>query len=186
MLAARQDEYYNDEMQILNNKEMRKISFTFCLIVLMSSVYAQPSQQFVQCFIGMTKAQVKDYWSTEVSEDCMAFQEETSFKIFSFHCENSSGGVDYDLTTVRLPVFEATFDSISKKCIYQKMEFQPPKYSIVNAQLKKAGFHYDETNKRWINEQKKVYWIVSDVQTFVSESGTKRIRTVECFLYKKK
>lgn len=166
---------------------MKKICFTFGLIfsIPMTLSFSQQSQQFVKCFIGLKKPVVKTYWATRVNEDCCEDVIPTSFKVLALSCENTSGGIDYNTLNAINPAFEAIFDTITGKCVYQKLKLLPQQFSIVNAQLKSSGYLFDKLHNLWTDGQKKVIWKVSDTWTNVSNEGTDRYRYIECFRYAK-
>jgi hypothetical protein len=113
---------------------MRKL--TICLLILIHTI----GHSQVKIFIGQTKAQVIDYWSTRVSSLYFNEYGESVFIIMK-------GKSD--------PEFEAEFDE-KGKCFshYSKITFS--EISIMSARLKKAGFIYNSKTESYNNATKKI------------------------------
>ena len=161
---------------------MKKLILIVILYFIAFYSIAQSNIVYTKCFIGMTKQQIKDYWAVRVSESCMYEESDSVFKVLSYVCENKYGGIDYNKLTVDDPEFIAKFKN--KKCIYHFIKMPPQNYSIAKAQLKQAGYTYDEKKDRFISSSKKVIFKISEINTIISSESEEHIRYVECMIYK--
>ena len=105
------------------------------------------------CFIGMTKLQVKNYWSTKISDECFN-DGKNLFQILSFTCmQDGSNG-----SFAGSPDFTANFDNISGKCTYHSTKFSVLDISIYRAKLIQAGYVVNASLDGFVNKHKTILW----------------------------
>ncbi len=123
------------------------------IITLLFAVFIAGNCFSQQLFIGKTKQQVIDYWSTRVSDDY--FQEgkwdDTNEEYFSIMKGNIGN-----------PDFSATFDA-KGRCNTHSMLVSDSNLSIMRARLKKMGYTYSEKIGGYIDVKKRYIWIFEPV-----------------------
>ena len=156
------------------------------LLIITNSLYSQDNTNYLKCFIGMSKEQIKDYWSTKVSDECFDEGKYTDsnvsyFQIFSFNCTQDGSNGSF----AGHPAFVASFDTIKEKCTEHSTKFSIHNISIIKAQLKNAGYHFDNSLEAWINTNKKILWELEPGVTF-QDGSTTDVYFISCKLYGKK
>ena len=116
------------------------------LITLLFAVISINCFSQVQ-FIGQTKAQIKDYWSTRVSEDYFKEGKWDNTQEEYFMIQKSVGLSDFD----------ATFD-VNGKCKYHSMLIKLRDVSVMKARLGKMEYNYNEKLDGYLDAKKKYIW----------------------------
>jgi len=113
---------------------MKKIIFLF--VLQQTLLIGQ-----LNVFIGKTKVQIKDFWSTKISS---IYFDESIEELFII-MEGNAG----------VPSFQAIFNE-KGKCRSHQTSISFVDISIIQARLKKMGYHYDEETSKWLDPTKKI------------------------------
>ena len=83
------------------------------------------------------------------------------------------------------PAFTATFDSLKRMCISHSTKFSVHNISIITAQLKQAGYHYDEVKGGWVDNIRINMWTLEPAD-LMSDGSTTSVYLITCQKYPKK
>lgn len=113
---------------------MKKLLLLLPLLLMCLATFAQKS------FVGQTKAQVKDYWSTRVSSD---YYDEGTYNDhpdtdFFLICKECGSGSYMTMNA------DFSADFINNICISNSYAIKSKDLSVYIARINKAGFKWNE------------------------------------------
>ena len=112
------------------------------LIIFLLILFQNLSNGQVKVFIGQSKSQIKDFWSTKISSVYFQDSEEEAFVIM--------------VDNVGVPEFQSIFNERGK-CIRHQTKISFNDISVIIARLKKVGINTMKKMRHGLTQQKKYH-----------------------------